>query len=106
MGERLGMGRALNGALPGLLPVWHGPCVQPRLCAVMRQQLRMGLASLRNPCLQHLDKLSVIVPPYTSRQGLIGRLLDENMLKGIPRLWWHSPLIDQLSVDELYQRFL
>ena len=39
-------------------------------------------------------------------QGLIGRLLDERMLKHIPRLGRQPALIHQFGLDQLFEALL
>jgi hypothetical protein len=86
--DRFQIGRALNGALPRLLPVGESLRCEPGLGIVMGQQLGLRLAALRKMRLQHLGNALVVLLAGTPQQRLIGRVLDQGMLEEICRLWW------------------
>jgi hypothetical protein len=74
--ERFHIGRALNSALTGLLPVRNGLCSATCLGVVMRQQFRLLLTHLGKPFLQHLRNPLVVLSLGAPEQRRIGRLLD------------------------------
>ena len=83
VGNRFDIGRALHGALPGLLPVADGLGGAPRFGVVVRHQLGLGLDRVGEAGLQHLGHLLVILLPRALQQGGIRRVLHQGMLKDI-----------------------
>ena len=82
-GDRLQVGRALNGALPGFLPVSNGLGQHASLGAMMRHQCRLGLAHRRELCLQCEGNFLVVNMPTALEQRLVGGVQDQGVLEQI-----------------------
>src|SRR5262249_14146365 len=92
--DRFGMGRALERAPPGPLPVPNRRLIESRLCVMMSHQLtrcRGSPASLRG---EHLGRPLMVLLSRALQERLIGGILDERMLEDIPAVWWQTELID------------
>jgi hypothetical protein len=59
--NRFDIGRALDGALPGLLPVADGLGGAPRFGVVVRHQLWLGLDRLGKALLEHLSNTLMVL---------------------------------------------
>src|SRR2546427_9169219 len=99
MANCLDVSRAFDGYLSRLLPVGNSLLCEPSLGVVMRQQFGLRLDQLGKLCLQHLGNALVVLLPRALEQRLIGRVLDESMLKDLSGLGWHAPLVEQFGLD-------
>ena len=88
-------GRALEGLLPGVLPIGDGRVGQPRLRIVMRHQCWLRRDDLRELGLQHLRNALMVVLAGAPQQGLIRGILDQRVLEEVCRLRRQPPLIQQ-----------
>jgi hypothetical protein len=80
------LGAALQGALPGPLPVIYRLLPEACLGIVVRQQLGLGLGRPGKLRLEHLCDALMVLLPRPFQQGLIGRFLNQGMLEEIRRV--------------------
>ena len=97
------VGRALQGLLPGPLPVGDGLLREPGLGVVVCHQFGLGLDDLGKLRCQHLGTPLVILLTGALQQRLIRGLLNEGMFEQVPRLRRTPPLVEQFGVHELRQ---
>src|SRR5262249_42952149 len=100
MCHRFHIGRMCMTTLACPLPVAHRLLVAARRRVVLGDQLRLGPDSLRELGLQHLGDALMVLLAGAPQQRLIGRILNERMLKGIRRLWWYTALVRNLCLDQ------
>ena len=77
---------------------------EPRLGAVVRQQLRAGSRQLGELLLQHLGDAGVEVLAAGFEQGAVGGVLDQRVLEAVGRLGRRAAAEDQLGRDQLVER--
>jgi hypothetical protein len=68
MGHGLCMRRALNGVLPGALPIGHGLRVTTRFGVMVRNEFRMRLGGLRKLIGEDASRALVVVLPGAAQQ--------------------------------------
>ena len=98
--DRLQMGRTLKRLLSSPLPGAHRLLAQPGLGVVLRYHFGLRLSGLRKARRQHVRDALVVLLAGAAQQRLIGRVLDQRMLKGIDCLWWHTSLVHNLRLDQ------
>jgi hypothetical protein len=103
MADRFHVGRALEGALAGALPVGNSLRHRTGLRIMMRQQFGLGLAAFGEARLQYLGNVLMVLLAGAPQQGLIGRVLDQGMLEEVRRLRWQTLLVQELRRHQLLQ---
>ena len=98
MGDRLLEGRAPQGLVARLAPPFDGEIVEARLCEMARDRLRLPLGlnkRLRRAPVQRL--------PAALQEAVVGRVLNQRMLKAVDRLRRDALYEEKVRLQETVQ---
>jgi hypothetical protein len=103
MADGFRMGRPLEGALAGPLPVADRLSVEPCLRVMVRQPFGLRRHVVGALGLEHLRNALMDLLPRALEQRLIGRLLNEGVLEGVFPLGKQPRLVEKLGVVQVGQ---
>ena len=98
------MRRALEGKLPGPLPIGQGLSMRASGGIVLRYQGRLRRSGLGEALGQHLGNALVVLLPGALGPSLVGGVfMNQRVLKLIHGGGAHAPLVEQLRIHKLFK---
>jgi hypothetical protein len=86
-----------------IVPVCDSLIQQPRLRAMMGEQLRLALGRFPKVLLQHLGNTAVQLLAARFEEGAVRRILNERVLEAVGSVRRSAAAEDQLGRDELVE---
>src|SRR4029077_4182830 len=100
---RFNQSGALQRPLSGFAPKAHGLFDQPGFGAVARQNLRLVLSDVSEAAFEGFGDASVQRTSRLAQKGAVGRILDQRVLKEIPRMRRYALTKQQASPHDPIQ---